>query len=147
MAALQHLSARQRAVLILRDVLEFSAAEAAEILDATVISVNSSLRRARASVEASGAHPDSLNWPSEAEQRVWIDRYMRAFVEADIEALKQLLAEDVLMEMPPMLNWFVGRRQLRVVHGVGLWGGRNGLAARVRQRQRAAGFCGVPANR
>ncbi len=109
MAALQHLSARQRAVLILRDVLEFSAAEAAEILDATVISVNSSLRRARASVEASGAHPDNVNRPPEAEQREWIERYMRAFVEADIEALKQLLAEDVLMEMPPMLNWFVGR--------------------------------------
>jgi RNA polymerase sigma-70 factor, ECF subfamily len=109
MAALQHLSARQRAALILRDVLEFSAAEAADILGATVISVNSSLRRARASVVASGAHPDSLNEPSEAEQRVWIDRYMRAFVEADIEALKRLLADDVLMEMPPMLNWFVGR--------------------------------------
>jgi RNA polymerase sigma-70 factor (ECF subfamily) len=109
MAALQNLSARQRAVLILRDVLEFSAAEAADILGATVISVNSSLRRARASVEASGAHPDSVNEPSEADQRVWIERYMRAFVEADIEALKQLLAEDVLMEMPPMLNWFVGR--------------------------------------
>ncbi|HEX5332203.1 MAG TPA: sigma-70 family RNA polymerase sigma factor [Cellulomonas sp.] len=108
-AALQHLSARQRAVLILRDVLEFSAAEAAEILGATVISVNSSLRRARASIEAAGAHPDSVNEPSEAEQRVWIERYMRAFIAADIEALKQLLAEDVLMEMPPMLNWFVGR--------------------------------------
>ena len=109
MAALQHLSARQRAALILRDVLEFSAAEAAEILDTTVISVNSSLRRARANVEASGAHPDRPNWPSDAEQRVWIERYMYAFVEADIEGLKQLLAEDVLMEMPPMLNWFVGR--------------------------------------
>jgi RNA polymerase sigma-70 factor (ECF subfamily) len=111
MAALQHLSARQRAVLILRDVLEFSAAETAEILDASVISVNSSLRRARARVEARDPHPDRLNWPSAAEQRVSIERYMRAFVEADIEALKQLLAEDVLMEMPPMLNWFVGRHQ------------------------------------
>ena len=110
MAALQHLSARQRAVLILRDVLEFSAAEAAEILGATVISVNSALRRARASVEASGAHPDNLSEPSAVEQRALIERYMRAFVEADVEALKELLAEDVLMEMPPMLNWFVGRR-------------------------------------
>ena len=108
-AALQHLSARQRAVLILRDVLEFSAAEAAEILGTTVISVNSALRRARASVEAAGAHPDRVDEPTEAEQRVWIERYMRAFVEADIEGLTRLLAEDVLMEMPPMLNWFVGR--------------------------------------
>jgi RNA polymerase sigma-70 factor (ECF subfamily) len=114
MAALQHLSARQRAVLILRDVLEFSAAETAEILGATVISVNSSLRRARASVEASGAHPDRLGEPSGAEQRAWIERYMRAFVEADVEAIKQLLAEDVLMEMPPMLNWFTGRHNYGV---------------------------------
>jgi RNA polymerase sigma-70 factor, ECF subfamily len=107
-AALQHLSARQRAVLILRDVLEFSAAETAEILEATVIAVNGLLRRARATVEASGADPDRLNWPREGEQRAQIDRYMRAFLEADIEGLKQLLAEDVLMEMPPMLNWFAG---------------------------------------
>jgi RNA polymerase sigma-70 factor (ECF subfamily) len=109
MAALQHLSARQRAVLILRDVLGFSAAETAEILDATVISVNSSLRRARASVDASGTHPDRIREPPRAEQRSLIDRYMNAFVAADVERLKQLLAEDVLMEMPPMLNWFVGR--------------------------------------
>ncbi len=109
MAALQHLSARQRAVLILRDVLDFSAAETAEILGATVISVNSSLRRARSSVQASGAHPDRLSEPPEAEQRGLIERYMRAFEQADVEGLKQQLAEDVLMEMPPMLNWFVGR--------------------------------------
>jgi RNA polymerase sigma-70 factor, ECF subfamily len=114
MAALQHLSARQRAVLILRDVLEFSAAETAEILDATVISVNSSLRRARASVDASGARPDGLREPPQAEQQIVIERYMRAFVAADVERLKQLLAEDVLMEMPPMLNWFVGRQNYGV---------------------------------
>ena len=110
MAALQHLSARQRAVLILRDVLGFSAAETAEILDATVISVNSSLRRARASVDASGTHPDRISEPPQAEQRILIDRYMSAFLAADVERLKQLLADDVLMEMPPMLNWFVGRQ-------------------------------------
>ena len=110
MAALQHLSARQRAVLILRDVLGFSAAETAEILDATVISVNSSLRRARASVDASGTHPDRISEIPQAEQRILIDRYMSAFLAADVERLKQLLADDVLMEMPPMLNWFVGRQ-------------------------------------
>ncbi len=108
-AALQHLSARQRAVLILRDVLDFSAAETAEIIGATVISVNSSLRRARSSVKASGAHPDSLSEPPATAQRAWIERYMRAFEKADVEGLKQLLADDVLMEMPPMENWFVGR--------------------------------------
>ena len=114
LAALQHLSARQRAVLVLRDVLSFSAAETAEILGATMISVNSSLRRARASLDASGASPDTLQEPPQAEQRIWMERYMRAFVAADIEGLKQLLAEDVLMEMPPMLNWFVGRHNYGV---------------------------------
>lgn len=108
-AALQHLSARQRAVLILRDVLGFSAAETAEIIGATVISVNSALRRARSSMAASGARPDELGEPPEAEQRALVERYMRAFESADVAGIKELLADDVLMEMPPMLNWFVGR--------------------------------------
>ncbi|WP_107451396.1 sigma-70 family RNA polymerase sigma factor [Actinacidiphila rubida] len=107
-AALQHLSARQRAALILRDVLAFSAAEAAEILDTTVVSVNSSLQRARARVKEAGVRQDELGEPSAAEQRAWVDRYMRAFQRADVEALKRLLTQDVIMEMPPMLNWFAG---------------------------------------
>jgi RNA polymerase sigma-70 factor (ECF subfamily) len=107
-AALQHLSARQRGALILRDVLSFSAAEAAGILGTTVASVNSSLQRARAYVKETGVRPESLNEPSEAEQRAWVDRYMKAFEHADVEGLKRLLTEDVIMEMPPMLNWFAG---------------------------------------
>ncbi|MFC4943382.1 sigma-70 family RNA polymerase sigma factor [Pseudonocardia sp. GCM10023141] len=107
-AALQHLSARQRAALVLRDVLGFSASEAAEILGATVVSVNSSLQRARTRMQEVGVRPDRLSEPSDAEQRAWIDRYMTAFEHADVEGLKRLLTEDVLMEMPPMLNWFVG---------------------------------------
>jgi RNA polymerase sigma-70 factor (ECF subfamily) len=106
--ALQLLSARQRGALILRDVLAFSAAEAADILGTTVVSVNSSLQRARARVREAGVRPDLLDEPSAPEQRAWVDRYMSAFVNADIEALKQLLTADVLMEMPPMVNWFVG---------------------------------------
>ena len=109
-AALQHLSARQRAVLILRDVLDFSAAETAELIDATVISVNSALRRARATMSASGVRADDEGGASpEAEQRELVERYVTAFVSADVEGLKQLLAEDVLLEMPPMTNWFTGR--------------------------------------
>ncbi|MFF4214505.1 sigma-70 family RNA polymerase sigma factor [Streptomyces sp. NPDC001796] len=108
-AALQHLSARQRAVLILREVLAFSAAEAAGILDTTTASVNSSLQRARARLQDAGVLEDRVTEPSQAEQRLWVERYMEAFEEADVERLKQLLADDVLMEMPPMLNWFVGR--------------------------------------
>jgi RNA polymerase sigma-70 factor (ECF subfamily) len=107
-AALQHLSARQRGALILRDMLTFSASEAAEILATTVASVNSSLQRARARLREAGVRQDGLSEPAVGEQRAWIDRYMRAFEQADVEGLKRLLTEDVLMEMPPMLNWFVG---------------------------------------
>jgi RNA polymerase sigma-70 factor (ECF subfamily) len=108
-AALQHLSARQRGALILRDVLSFSASEAAEILGTTVVSVNSSLQRARTRVKEAGVRQEGLSEPSAAEQRAWVDRYMKAFEHADVEGLKRLLTEDVLMEMPPMVNWFVGR--------------------------------------
>ncbi|KAA8887137.1 sigma-70 family RNA polymerase sigma factor [Nocardia colli] len=107
-SALQHLSARQRGALILREVLGFSAAETAEILGTTVVSVNSSLQRARARLKEIGAGERSSE-PSTAEQRAWVERYMTAFARADVEALKRLLTEDVVMEMPPMLNWFSGR--------------------------------------
>ena len=107
-AALQHLSARQRGALILRDVLSFSASEAAEILGTTVVSVNSSLQRARARVQEAGVRQECLREPSAAEQRAWVDRYMKAFEQADVEGLKRLLTEDVVMEMPPMVNWFAG---------------------------------------
>ncbi|NUS14452.1 MAG: sigma-70 family RNA polymerase sigma factor [Streptomyces sp.] len=107
-AALQHLSARQRGALILRDVLGFSAAETAEVLGATVVSVNSSLQRARSRVKEAGVRQEGLSEPSAAEQRAWVDRYMKAFQQADVEALKRLLTEDVVMEMPPVLNWFAG---------------------------------------
>jgi RNA polymerase sigma-70 factor (ECF subfamily) len=106
-AALQHLSARQRGALILRDVLSFSASETADILGTTIVSVNSSLQRARARVKEVEAK-DRLGEPSAAEQRAWVDRYMAAFERADVEGLKRLLTQDVLMEMPPMLNWFTG---------------------------------------
>jgi RNA polymerase sigma-70 factor (ECF subfamily) len=108
-AALQHLSARQRGALILRDVLGFSGSEAAEILGTTVGSVNSSLQRARARVKEVGVQQERVSEPSAAEQRAWVERYMTAFELADVEGLKRLLTEDVLMEMPPMLNWFSGR--------------------------------------
>jgi RNA polymerase sigma-70 factor (ECF subfamily) len=107
-AALQHLSARQRGALILRDVLRFSASEAADILGTTVASVTSSLQRARTRLREVGVQREPLREPSAGEQRAWVDRYMKAFEHADVEGLKRLLTEDVIMEMPPMLNWFVG---------------------------------------
>jgi len=107
-AALQHLSAKQRGALVLRDVLGFSAAESAEILGTSVASVNSSLQRARAGVKEAEIRPEGLAEPSKAEQRAWVQRYMDAFERTDVEGLKQLLTADVLMEMPPMTNWFTG---------------------------------------
>jgi RNA polymerase sigma-70 factor (ECF subfamily) len=107
-AALQHLSAWQRGALILRDVLSFSASEAAEILGTTTVSVNSSLQRARTRVRELGVRQERLSEPSATEQRAWVERYMKAFEHADVEGLKRLLTEDVIMEMPPMLNWFSG---------------------------------------
>ncbi|HUR02061.1 MAG TPA: sigma-70 family RNA polymerase sigma factor [Nonomuraea sp.] len=108
-AALQHLSARQRGALILRDVLGFSASESADILGTTVVSVNSSLQRARTRMNEAGVRQEQASEPSAAEQRAWVERYMKAFELADVEGLKRLLTEDVIMEMPPMLNWFAGR--------------------------------------
>lgn len=107
-AALHHLSARQRGALILRDVLGFSASESADVLGTTVVSVNSSLQRARTRMKDAGVQQERLSEPSAAEQRAWVERYMTAFENADVDGLKQLLTEDVVMEMPPMLNWFAG---------------------------------------
>lgn len=108
-AALQHLSARQRGALILREVLSFSASESADILGTTVVSVNSSLQRARTRMKEAGVRQERVSEPPTAEQRAWVERYMKAFELADVEGLKRLLTEDVIMEMPPMLNWFAGR--------------------------------------
>ena len=108
-AAVQHLSARQRAALILCGVLDFPAAEAAEILSTTTGSVTSSLQRARARLKEAGIAEEQVAEPSEAEQRAWVDKYMAAFTRADVDGLKRLLTEDVVMEMPPMVNWFTGR--------------------------------------
>jgi RNA polymerase sigma-70 factor (ECF subfamily) len=108
-AALQVLSARQRAALILREVLDFSAQETAQILDTSTAAVNSALQRARGRLGEARVLPEQVAEPSGAGQRELVDRYVEAFLRADVPALKRLLAEDVLMEMPPMLNWFTGR--------------------------------------
>lgn len=106
-AALQLLPARQRAALILRDVLGFSAAEAAGILELSTAAVNSALQRARATVKVSRPDADGLREP-EPEQRDIVARYMAAFERADVEGLARLLAAEVVLEMPPMWNWYAG---------------------------------------
>jgi RNA polymerase sigma-70 factor, ECF subfamily len=109
-AALQHLSARERAVLILRDVLEFPAAEAADLLDTTTTAVNSGLRRARAQLAEANPAEDEVAEPTDPVQRALLDRFAAAFENADASALAGLLREDVALEMPPLLTWFSGRQ-------------------------------------
>jgi RNA polymerase sigma-70 factor, ECF subfamily len=108
-AALQHLSARQRATLILRDVLEWPAAEAAELLGTTTTAVNSGLRRARAQLAEALPAEDELAEPDEPGQRAVLERFAAAFENADTSALAELLREDVALEMPPAPTWFAGR--------------------------------------
>jgi RNA polymerase sigma-70 factor, ECF subfamily len=108
-AALQHLSARQRAVLILRDVLEWPAAQVADLLGTTTTAVNSGLRRARAQLAHALPAEDELAEPAEPDRRALLDRFAAALENADTSALAQLLAEDVALEMPPALTWFTGR--------------------------------------
>ena len=108
-AALQTLSARQRAVVILRDVLSMKAVEVAEILDTTTIAVNSTLRRARSQLALSGATQDEVLEPEAKVVRLVIDRYVDAFERADVDALIGLLRADVELEMPPIRTWFTGR--------------------------------------
>jgi RNA polymerase sigma-70 factor, ECF subfamily len=108
-AALQYLSARQRAVLILRDVLEWSAAEVADLLGTTTTAVNSGLRRARAQLAQVLPAEDELAEPAEPQARAALERFAAAVENADESALAELLAEDVVLEMPPVLTWFTGR--------------------------------------
>lgn len=108
-AALQNLSARQRAVLILRDVLEMRAIEVADILDTSAIAVNSALRRARVQMKLSDSTESEVLEPVESQLRELLDRYVDAFERADVGALVQLLRVDVEMEMPPTPTWFTGR--------------------------------------
>ena len=107
-AAVQELPARQRAALVLRDVLDFSAAEVAQQLGTSVAAVNSALQRARAAVDNLGDATDVRQTP-DPERHATIERYIHAFEAADVPALVKLLADDVVMEMPPVPLWYRGR--------------------------------------
>jgi RNA polymerase sigma-70 factor, ECF subfamily len=109
-AALQYLSARQRALLILRDVLEWPAAEVADLLGTTTTAVNSGLRRARAQLAQALPAEDELAEPAEPDRRAVLDRFAAAIQDADASLLAELLREDVALEMPPLLTWFTGRQ-------------------------------------
>jgi RNA polymerase sigma-70 factor (ECF subfamily) len=111
-AALQYLPARQRAVLILRDVLRWRAAEVAELLGTTTAAVNGMLQRARARLEQAAPDADQIHEPADPADRALLDRYATAFQDADITVVMQLLREDAVFEMPPEVTWFTGSERI-----------------------------------
>jgi len=112
-AALQHLSPRQRAVLLLRDVLQWKAAEVAATVGTTTTAVNSLLQRARSQLEAVGpTSSDPLTPPDSAEAQDLLDRYIAAFEAYDIDRLVELFTAEAIWEMPPYTGWYQGPQNI-----------------------------------
>ncbi|MCU0308522.1 MAG: sigma-70 family RNA polymerase sigma factor [Thermoleophilia bacterium] len=111
-AALQHLPPRQRAVLILCEVLHWRAAEVAALLDTTVASVNSALQRARATLSARGIDAAEPAPEVDTEARALLDRYVDAFQRYDMDALTALIRDDAVQSMPPYALWVAGREEI-----------------------------------
>ena len=111
-AALQHLPPKQRAVLILSEVLRWKASEVAELLDTSVASVNSALQRARATLEASSVSAEEQSPVVSAEDAELLERYVKAFEGYDMEALTSLIHEDATQSMPPDELWLSGREDI-----------------------------------
>jgi RNA polymerase sigma-70 factor (TIGR02960 family) len=108
-ASLQHLPARQRAILILREVLAFSAAETAEFLGTTTSAVKSGLQRARARLDELEPQPEKLLEPSDSRARALLDGYIAAFERSDAGLLEQVLRSDATLEATPFRDWHAGR--------------------------------------
>jgi len=126
-AALQHLPPRQRAALILCEVLRWKASEVAELLDTSVASVNSALQRARATLEASDVSAADQGPALDESDRQLLARYVEAFERYDMEALTSLIHEDATQSMPPYELWLSGRQDILdfwVGHGAGCRGSR-----------------------
>ncbi len=112
-AALQHLSPRQRAVLLLRDVLQWRAAEVATAIGASTTAVNSLLQRARAQLDAVGpSSGDRLRPADSPEAQDLLDRYIAAFEAYDIDRLVELFTAEAIWEMPPYVGWYQGARDI-----------------------------------
>jgi len=112
-AALQHLPPRQRAVLILREVLRWKATEVAELLETTVASVNSALQRARSTLQAAHVTATDASQPMDDQQRGLLARYVDAFQRYDLESLTALLHQDATWSMPPYQLWLRTHRDIR----------------------------------
>jgi RNA polymerase sigma-70 factor, ECF subfamily len=126
-AALQHLPPRQRAVLILREVLRWKATEVAELLDTTVASVNSALQRARAALAAGDVTTTDSSQSLDDEQRALLARYVDAFERYDLDSLTSLLHEEATWSMPPYELWLQSHLDIRrwcLGPGIGCRGSR-----------------------
>ena len=126
-AALQHLPPRQRAVLILREVLRWKASEVAELLETSVASVNSALQRARSTLEATDVDVVNASEPMDDAQRALLARYVDAFERYDLDALTSLLREDATWSMPPYELWLQTHDDIRrwcLGPGIGCRGSR-----------------------
>jgi len=126
-AALQHLPARQRAVLILREVLRWKASEVAELLETSVPSVNSALQRARATLASMDLTTGEALRPMDEEQRALLARYVDAFERYDMDSLTSLLHEDATWSMPPYELWLRSHLDIRrwcLGPGIGCRGSR-----------------------
>jgi len=141
-AALQHLPARQRAVLILRDVLGFSAREVAATLDATPAAIDTALQRAHKNVQErlpARSQQVTLRALGDRRLRAIVDRFVAAWERADVDAVVGLLAEDALLTMPPIPTWFRGR------DGIGAFLATRPLSGAVPTRLVATSANGQPA--
>ena len=107
-AALQHLPPRQRAVLVLRDVLQFRAAEVAEAVGVSTAAVNSLLQRARAQLDEAALREDEIVEPDSPDERELLNRYVAAFQNYDVPAIVELFTSDAVWEMPPYTAWYQG---------------------------------------
>jgi RNA polymerase sigma-70 factor (ECF subfamily) len=126
-AALQHLPPRQRAVLILREVLRWKASEVADLLDTSVASVNSALQRARSTIAAVEVDDAATSEPLDEEKQKLLARYVDAFERYDLDSLTSLLHEDAFWSMPPYELWLTGHVDIRrwcLGPGIGCRGSR-----------------------
>jgi RNA polymerase sigma-70 factor (ECF subfamily) len=150
LAAIQHLPPRQRAVLILRDVLGWSAKETASLLDASVASANSALQRARATLRDRLPERRTEWGPSSGpsdQERELLRRYLEAHERADLEALAELLREDTRLTMPPHPTWYAGREAILIAMRQGFdpeFGRLRSVAAAANRQPAAAHYLRAP---